>query len=99
MVDAATSDASEVRAALQANPDVAYFEQDTEILAQQEPDDPQFSQQYALHNTGQLGGDTPADIEAPAAWDITTGSRDVVVAVVDSGVDYTHEDLYLNICG
>ena len=57
----------------------------------------QFSRQYGLHNTGQTGGVTDADIDAPEAWDITTGSVTTVVAQLDSGVDYTHPDLYLNI--
>jgi subtilisin family serine protease len=65
------------------------------------PDDPLFSQDWGLDNTGQvvqsLTGTADADIDAPEAWDQTTGSSDVVVAVVDTGVDYTHADLAANI--
>jgi subtilisin family serine protease/Ca2+-binding RTX toxin-like protein len=57
------------------------------------PNDPSFADQWALHNTGQLGGTVDADIDAPAAWDINTGSGKAVIGVVDSGVDYNHPDL------
>lgn len=60
------------------------------------PRDPQFGEQWALLNEGQRGGKQGADIDATAAWSVTTGSEDVVVAVLDSGVDYTHEDLAPN---
>src|SRR5829696_2624109 len=60
------------------------------------PRDPQFSDQWALANSGQRGGKQGADISATLAWSITTGSDKVVVAVLDSGVDYTHEDLAEN---
>ena len=55
--------------------------------------DPDFSKLYGLHNTGQTGGTVDADIDAPEAWDIQTGSNDVVIAVIDTGVDYNHPDL------
>src|SRR5262245_8652633 len=61
------------------------------------PNDPGFAQQWELHNTGQTGGLYDADMDLPAAWSITTGNMNTVVAVLDSGVDYTDPDLYLNI--
>ncbi len=61
------------------------------------PNDPRFSEQWALANDGQDGGTRGADIKAVGAWATTTGSSDVVVAVLDSGVDYTHPDLENNI--
>lgn len=60
------------------------------------PNDPLFSDQWALDNSEQDGGTRGADIDAIAAWAKTKGSQDVVVAVLDSGVDYTHEDLDSN---
>jgi subtilisin family serine protease len=61
------------------------------------PNDPRFSEQWALANEGQDGGTAGADISATSAWYTTTGSQKVVVAVLDSGVDYTHPDLVNNI--
>lgn len=61
------------------------------------PNDPDFSQLWGMHNTGQTGGSSDADIDAVEAWDITTGSSDIVVAVFDTGVDYTHTDLKTNL--
>jgi subtilisin family serine protease/subtilisin-like proprotein convertase family protein len=65
------------------------------------PNDPRFGDQYGLHNTGQFVpgfglGTSDADIDAPEAWDISIGTRDNVIAVIDTGVDYTHPDLALN---
>jgi beta propeller repeat protein len=56
------------------------------------PSDPRFKELWGLNNTGQTGGKVDADIDAPEAWDTQTGS-DVVVGVIDTGVDYTHPDL------
>lgn len=63
------------------------------------PNDPMFTKQWPLLNTGQITENETSgpDIDAVSAWEITTGSQGVVVAVVDSGVDYTHEDLAPNI--
>ena len=61
-----------------------------------QPDDPQFNEQWALSNTGQRDGKIKADINALDAWVKTRGSEKVVIAVLDSGVDYTHPDLVRN---
>jgi thermitase len=60
------------------------------------PNDPLFNDQWALNNLGGDGGKERADLDAIEAWKTTKGSEDVVVAVLDSGVDYTHEDLVGN---
>lgn len=60
------------------------------------PNDPLFNEQWALNNLGGDGGKERADLDAIEAWKTTKGSEDVVVAVLDSGVDYTHEDLVSN---
>ncbi|HWS53169.1 MAG TPA: S8 family serine peptidase [Pyrinomonadaceae bacterium] len=61
------------------------------------PNDPLFGEQWALINRGARGGKDKADINALGAWAKTRGSREVVVAVLDSGVAYTHPDLAGNI--
>jgi subtilisin family serine protease len=66
------------------------------------PNDEKFTIQWGLHNTGQIiykdiRGVSGVDINAYDAWDIETGSKDVIIAIIDTGVDYTHPDLSDNI--
>ncbi len=61
------------------------------------PNDPLFASQWHLNNTGQGGGTAGADAHLPGAWDTTTGSADIVIAIIDDGVERTHEDLSANI--
>ena len=61
------------------------------------PNDPLFSQQWHLRNTGQDGGTANADARLAGAWDVEKGSRDITIAVVDDGVQLSHPDLAANI--
>lgn len=97
--------AEEAVAEYEQNPDVEYAELNYIVRAAVSPNDPYYNIQWALDNTGQFypvsGGGSSygtvnADINAPEAWDIYTGSPDIIVAVIDSGVDYTHTDLIGN---
>jgi serine protease len=96
-----SKDVATLLAELKARPDVAYVEPNYIIHADLTPNDPSFSSLWGLQNTGQvIGGQTGtpgADISATSAWDISTGSRANVVAVVDTGIDYNHADLTANV--
>lgn len=82
--------------AYRKNPDVLYAEPDYVVHALITPNDPHFPSLWGLQNIGQMDGAPGADIHAAQAWGITTGSSNVVVAVIDTGMDYTHEDLSAN---
>jgi uncharacterized delta-60 repeat protein len=77
-----------------AVPNVAFRPQ---LLGQVIPNDTYFPDQWHLNNTGQSGGTPNADINAPEAWEITTGDPNIIVAVLDDGVDTDHPDLVNNI--
>ncbi|MCY2990990.1 MAG: S8 family serine peptidase, partial [Planctomycetota bacterium] len=84
---------------LRQNPAVAQFEPDVAIIGPQStpPTDDLFRNQTGLENDGTSGGTPGADISALNAWGVTHGSVQTVVGVIDSGLDYTHEDLYDNV--
>jgi serine protease len=79
-------------------PEVAYAEPDYRVYAERVPNDPRFRDGtlWGLHNAGQFGGKPDADIDAREAWNTITDASDVVVAVIDTGADYTHPDLAAN---
>src|SRR5262249_6458848 len=83
-------------AAYRALPNVLYAQPDYRVHVSLNPNDPLFSSQWDMNNTGQTGGTPDADIDAPEAWDRTTGTNSTIVAVIDTGVDYNHPDLAAN---
>ncbi len=87
---------------LDSDPRVAFAEPNFTVRASDvTPNDPFLPQLWGLHNSGQTvnwtTGTADADIDAKEAWSVSTGSPDVVVAVIDTGVDVSHPDLAQNI--
>ena len=90
-------------ARLQRNPAVEYVEPNYSIKivgatnAAVFPNDFEFEFMYGLHNVGGGQAKTNADISAPEAWTYHTGSKSIIVAVIDTGIDYLHDDLKDNL--
>ncbi len=82
-------------ALFRANPSVIFAEPNYHVRLMLAPNDPSYGSQWNLNNIGQTGGTVDADIDAPEAWERTTGSS-TIVAVIDTGVDYNHPDLAAN---
>lgn len=87
------SDVLDIVDAIRATGLVEFAEENTFGYFGATPNDPNYSQQYALNNTGQTGGTNDADIDAPEAWDLQDGDASIIVAVLDSGTEITHNDL------
>jgi uncharacterized repeat protein (TIGR01451 family) len=83
--------------AFRARPDVLYAEPNYRRYRTEAPNDARYTELWGLHNTGQSGGLAGTDIKAERAWNVTKGSRDFVVAVIDEGIDVSHQDLAENI--
>lgn len=83
-------------AAYEANDAVEYAEPNFIYTISSMPNDSAFTNLWGLHNIGQSGGTPGADISATSAWAMTTGSTNVIVAVIDTGIDYNHPDLAAN---
>ena len=70
---------------LESDARVAYAEPNYLLqLSETPPSDPLFERLWGLHNTGQTGGTEDADIDALEAWEISAGSKDVILAVIDN---------------
>jgi RHS repeat-associated protein len=92
-------DATAVALQLSLNPAVEFAEPNFLIAKDQvsiTANDSRFDEQWALNNTGQNSGQVGSDISVTKAWQVTTGKPATVIAIIDSGVDFTHPDLINN---
>ncbi len=78
---------------------VEYAEPDFEVRAAADPNDPLYRRNYlwGLRNVGLAHGTPGADIDAAEGWEILSAAPNVIVAIIDSGLRYTHEDLAANV--
>jgi len=83
--------------ALNVRPDVLYAEPNFIRRKQAVPNDPRYPEMWNLKNPGGGSAVAGADIKAETAWNVTTGNRNMVVAVIDEGIDINHQDLQANI--
>ena len=100
LIKSKTLTTKELIAKLSKEPNVKYVEPNYKYHLNTTPNDDYFNELWGLKNSGQdingENGTINADINATEAWDTTTGSKDYVVAVFDTGVDYNHTDLSAN---
>ncbi|MDP2211431.1 MAG: S8 family serine peptidase [Candidatus Aquicultor sp.] len=101
IVEVGASKASEREREYQAESSVEYVEPD--YMLEAFVDDPGLMNQWGLNNVGQIvngiAGTIDADIDAWEAWDVTTSTPDVIIAILDTGIDQDHADLAGQIIG
>ena len=76
---------------------IEYIEPNYIVSIDRNANDPDFSELWGLDNQGANGGTPDVDVDGPEAWDLSTGSDEIVVGVVDTGLNYEHSDLAANI--
>lgn len=86
----ADANPQEVMEELRQDPAVEYVEEDAKIFAHSRPNDSRFPEQWALESSN-------ANIGAEQAWDVITSSSSILIAIIDSGCNYNHEDLEENV--
>jgi len=106
-VDLNKNQLGKARRRLEDVPEIRYSQNNHLLSLRNTPDDPLYAQQWAFHNTGldvngNPSGTEDADIDAPEAWEISTGGttilgREIVAAVIDGGCDLDHADLQANL--
>lgn len=81
--------------ALAMRPEVAWAEPDMAFTGRGDltPNDPGYPNCWGLNNTGQFGGTIDMDIDAPEAWNTTTGDPSIITLIIDTGVDPVHADI------
>ncbi|MFP4555504.1 MAG: GEVED domain-containing protein [Bacteroidales bacterium] len=79
-----------------AEPKVTNVEDKSSKSTKWTPNDPQYNDQWHYNNTGQNGGTSDKDIDLPEAWEIEKGNSNVIVAIIDEGVQHDHPDIQAN---
>ncbi len=98
-----SSQQKSVMKSLSNHPAIEYIEPNYTYHTSRSPKDSDFEKQWGLHNDGKNSGSwwsrgvAGVDISALKAWEVTKGSKEIKIAVIDTGVDYNHDDLAGNI--
>lgn len=91
------ADANKALDAYRRDSNIEYAEMDKPLKLYSIPNDTSFSLQWGLSNSGQTGGLSDVDINAPEAWELSNGSQNIIIGLIDSGVNYNHIDIIDNL--